>query len=288
MNLRFQARKKLAILGMASMSILTACCKPIDGDNAQPNDSSTAQTTVTTANVPNSEIPLGAQALINAYPNQIKGFDGKNIIFADSSTMLYDDGKKKDFAMRLNDCDIEDMFTDTYAIPDDQPAYQADAGRYRNETLFKKMYGNSATQVEKNLVTVPWFGQKLKFSNINGAADQLKKVAEELATHPDLKKYMKSAGTFYWRKVRGAQRMSAHSYGIAIDIGGNWSDFWQWRNPRANENSKIKYTNRIPLKIAEIFQKHGFIWGGAWYHFDTMHFEYRPEIIEYSRLQGNK
>jgi hypothetical protein len=22
-----------------------------------------------------------------------------------------------------------------------------------------------------------------------------------------------------------------------------------------------------------------FIWGGKWYHHDTMHFEYRPEIV---------
>ena len=32
------------------------------------------------------------------------------------------------------------------------------------------------------------------------------------------------------------------------------------------------------LTIPEIFEKHGFIWGGKWDHFDTMHFEYRPEL----------
>jgi hypothetical protein len=26
--------------------------------------------------------------------------------------------------------------------------------------------------------------------------------------------------------------------------------------------------------VAWIFEKHGFIWGGEWYHYDTMHFEY--------------
>ena len=24
----------------------------------------------------------------------------------------------------------------------------------------------------------------------------------------------------------------------------------------------------------------GFIWGGRWYHYDTMHFEYRPELLD--------
>ncbi|MGC1959145.1 MAG: M15 family metallopeptidase, partial [Pseudolabrys sp.] len=37
--------------------------------------------------------------------------------------------------------------------------------------------------------------------------------------------------------------------------------------------------NRIPIEIVRIFEKQGFIWGGYWYHFDTMHFEYRPELL---------
>ena len=30
---------------------------------------------------------------------------------------------------------------------------------------------------------------------------------------------------------------------------------------------------------AHIFERHGFIWGGKWHHYDTMHFEYRPELL---------
>ena len=44
-------------------------------------------------------------------------------------------------------------------------------------------------------------------------------------------------------------------------------------------NKNVTYTNRIPIEIAEVFEKYGFIWGGKWYHFDTMHFEYRPELL---------
>jgi hypothetical protein len=40
------------------------------------------------------------------------------------------------------------------------------------------------------------------------------------------------------------------------------------------------YRNRMPMEIVEIFEKHGFIWGGKWGHFDTMHFEYRPELLQ--------
>jgi hypothetical protein len=42
---------------------------------------------------------------------------------------------------------------------------------------------------------------------------------------------------------------------------------------------KSPHRNRIPWEIVEIFEKYGFIWGGKWYHCDTMHFEYRPELL---------
>lgn len=233
---------------------------------------------------PEVEIPLGARALIEAYPDFITGYNDGKIIFKDGTEKVYDDGRKKDFAYMLDNSDLEDMFYVPYRQPDGSPEYQEDAGRSRNEALFKKMYGGSAAAVQRTLVSVPWFGQTVKFTNVNGAATQLKKVAEELAQHPELRKYLKSSGTFYWRPVRGAKRLSAHSYGIAFDIGVEYSDYWLWKNKGANENSKLTYANRIPRAIVEIFEKHGFIWGGSWYHYDTMHFEYRPEILRYAEL----
>jgi len=41
----------------------------------------------------------------------------------------------------------------------------------------------------------------------------------------------------------------------------------------------IAFKNELPWEIVRIFEAHGFIWGGKWYHYDTMHFEYRPELI---------
>src|SRR5260370_39823973 len=48
---------------------------------------------------------------------------------------------------------------------------------------------------------------------------------------------------------------------------------------RVRANGRFPYKNEIPWEIVHIFEKHGFIWGGKWYHYDTMHFEYRPEMI---------
>lgn len=129
------------------------------------------------------------------------------------------------------------------------------------------------------MVNVDWFGQKIPFTKVNGASEQLGKVASELENLPQFHKYLTNASSFYWREVRGANRQSAHSYGIAIDISTSYSNYWLWSNPNCSETDKIQYANRIPMEIVKVFEKHGFIWGGKWYHYDTMHFEYRPEFF---------
>ena len=226
-----------------------------------------------------ANIPDGAAILMKAYPEYIKGYEGGKLQLKDGTQMVYDDGRKKSFEQKLDDADPEDMFAFRYDRSGAQPEYLQDAGRSRCEALFKKMYGASPAAVERNLVSVDWFGQKVRFTKINGADKKLRAVAEELKAHPEFKSYFKSEGTYYWRPVRGAKRLSAHSYGMTIDIGGNYKTYWLWSNPGAGETSKVKYENKMPMEIVRIFERHGFIWGGRWYHYDTMHFEYRPEIL---------
>ncbi len=229
-------------------------------------------------NVEVDTIPEFARRVIDAYPAfGITFADGK-LLFSDGTAIVYDDGREKSFTEKLDDCDVEDMFSMTYDVEADIPAYLDDCGRGRCEALFKKMYGRNEAEARSHLVSVKWFGQNIQFTEVNSAADQLKRVAAELAQKPELRKYLTGATTFYWRKVRGANRQSAHSYGIAIDINTSYSNYWLWSNPGKSETAKLKYENRIPIDIVKVFEKYGFIWGGRWYHYDTMHFEYRPEL----------
>lgn len=224
-------------------------------------------------------VPAGARILMDVYPDAGMKYKDGYIVFPDGERILYDDGKKKSFIVMLDNSDVEDMFSMRYDTVSPKPGYLSDAGRSRCEALFKKMYGKSASEVSSRMETVDWFGQKIKFTKVNGASRQLRKVAAELKTKPHLAKYLKPASTFYWRNVRGAKRMSAHSYGIAIDINVKMSDYWLWANKGKGETAKISYKNRIPPELVRIFEKHGFVWGGRWYHYDTMHFEYRPEQL---------
>lgn len=164
------------------------------------------------------------------------------------------------------------------------PARNDDPGRVRYTPFFNKIYGNCKKgEVSKALVNVVWKSnnraKNIKFSKINGAARQLQKVADELNALPqEFHKYLwPISGTYNCRKIAGTNRFSTHSYGIAIDLNAKQADYWRWSKP--NKAGLRPYKNRVPWEIVAIFEKHGFIWGGKWYHYDSMHFEYRPELI---------
>lgn len=267
------------LIGLVLMGVTLNC-----SSKPKQNDASSVLTEAVASSPENKaatgDIPPGAKALMKAYPDFVKGYRDNKLIMADGSTLVYDDGKEKTFDQRLNNADPEDMFTIPYDTNNWAPGYLHDPGRIRCEALYKKMYGASAAAVQRTLVPVKWFGQTVRFTKVNGAADALRKVAAELAKHPELKKYLKSSGSFYWRQVRFANRLSAHSFGMTIDIGVNYSDYWGFKTRNHSETTKgIKYYNRFPRTLVQIFEKHGFVWGGRWYHYDTMHFEYRPEYF---------
>ena len=232
-----------------------------------------------------AQIPFGVRSLMMAYPDFVIGYENDTLLLFGGKGMLYDDRREKSFEEKLDDADPEDMFSFAYDRTGRQPDYLQDAGRSRCETLFKMMYGSTEKDVRQNLTQVEWFGEKVLFTRVNGAADSLCAVAKELTNHSELLPYLKSGGSFVWRKVRGANRQSAHSYGIAIDVGVSKSDYWLWKNPGKKETDRIVYSNRMPSQLVDIFERHGFIWGGRWYHYDTMHFEFRPEILNSFDLQ---
>jgi len=231
--------------------------------------------------------PAAAQKLIDCYPNFVTGFADNHLVFKDGTKMLWDDGlKNKTRQQILDHPDIKDMFQQQYPTgKTGTPPKNFDPGRVRNQAFFEKIYGHAQKEVERNLTEITWcpklVGQKITVTKINGVDKQLMQISKELDEHPGLKKYLTNiGGTFTWRNINGTSRHSMHSYGMTIDINTKYSDYWQWACKCTDENAAVKYQNRIPQLIVDTFEKHGFIWGGKWYHFDTMHFEYRPELIK--------
>jgi hypothetical protein len=227
-------------------------------------------------------IPDNVKKLMRYYP-EIIDFKENRLIFNDKSSLIYDDKKIKETKDLIENPDVEDQFFFEYKNDDSSP--KNDAGRIRNEAFFKKIYGSSKNEVEKKLVEIIWcpklVNQKIKVTNVNGIDKIVEKLSSELDKHPEFKDYISGiAGTFNWRKIAGTNRLSMHSFGMTIDINTKYSNYWQWDCKCKDEAVKLNYKNRIPKKIVAIFEKYGFIWGGNWNHYDTMHFEYRPELID--------
>lgn len=153
-----------------------------------------------------------------------------------------------------------------------------DPGRVRIEQLFFTTYGASRSEVFDHLSKVRFFGLRYPFHEL--AAEPLRRVVARLEpqvqTNPALKPFLTDiGGTFIWRKIARSKNLSAHAFGIAIDLNVERAHYWRW----TRRGEAMVWKNRIPQEIVDAFEAEGFIWGGRWVHFDTMHFEYRPELL---------
>jgi hypothetical protein len=107
-------------------------------------------------------------------------------------------------------------------------------------------------------------------------------------TDPQVRAWMNNISSlegWSWRNIADTQSRSYHSYGLAVDIlqksYGGKETYWLWASNRKADWWNISYNERHhpPAAVIKAFEKYGFIWGGKWLYFDTMHFEYRPEIL---------
>lgn len=237
------------------------------------------------------------QRLEKAYPDLIKRATKRCVTWIDGTeTTVQDSDSNKSMLEKLEDPSLADQIEDIhYPVGNisDKAIMQAkaDPGRIRYEPFFEKMYGYSQDTVKKHLRVIYWmpkvFGKRypLEVTTVNGIDQRFQRISDELEKLPrSYYKYLANpGGTYNWRVVDGADYLSPHSYGIAIDINPKYSNYWEWDLEHANklpkETTEVTYHNQIPFRIVEIFEKNGFIWGGKWYHYDTMHFEYRPELL---------
>jgi hypothetical protein len=226
----------------------------------------------------------GPADLARAYPEHVASVDATHVVLRNGTRLRISDGiEGKTAAERIRRPDIDDMFAWPYrpGRPAGPPAPDEDPGRARYEPFFDYVYGDCTRgEVTSRLRPVRWMpsrgGATLMVNRANGVADRLEAVIRELERLPPaMTRYLvPAAGTYNCRFIEGTRQRSMHAYGVAIDISTAHSDYWRWAGGEG-----ARYRNRIPFEIVEIFERHGFIWGGKWGHFDTMHFEYRPELM---------
>jgi peptidoglycan L-alanyl-D-glutamate endopeptidase CwlK len=231
------------------------------------------------------------ECLQRAYPNYIKkiidsntyeNINGLKLAFSSSRTFVnYDD--------MLDNADLKAQLSQRYFVgkPNASPDIDFEPGRIRSDIFFRELYGSDKSNIEKSLVAVWWppCNCKVFFNSKHGAAKALEALGEEIKSDEKIKLYLqKPNGTFNYRNIAGTKRLSPHSHGIAIDFTfPKNNEYWQWGkrvNGRVNFPTTA-YENETLMKVVVAFEKYGFIWGGKWYHYDTIHFEYRPELVKF-------
>lgn len=216
------------------------------------------------------------QDLLRAYPESLAGFDGTDLVWRDGTRMPVGPAHPGwTEAEKQQAGSIADMLAVDYPAGAPATPPTTDPGRVRNQAFFDKLYGDChAGEVAPRLVRVGWMGHQVSVSPENGLDRALAAVARELdALPPELHRVLwPIGGTYNCRAIAGTGQTSMHSWGAAIDVNTAYSDYWRWSRTGA-------WRDRIPPEVVAVFERHGFIWGGRWAHFDTMHFEYRPELL---------
>jgi hypothetical protein len=225
-------------------------------------------------------------ALVAAYPDHLAAHEGNDLIWKDGTRMPIANGRAdKTFQHLLEWPDIKDQFAFRYPLGPNvaPPDVNEDPGRIRFEPFFAKMYGDCRKgEVSKRLKPVAWLpkrgGGRVSITSVNNVDERLAAVVKELDTlSSDMTKFLvPSAGTYNCRTIRNTPRLSVHAFAAAIDINDKQADYWESLKDRSGA---FAWRNRVPGAIGEIFERRGFIWGAKWFHVDSMHFEYRPELI---------
>lgn len=228
-----------------------------------------------------------ADCLTHAYPDIVSVLNAQ-VVFKNGKTLALGTVSNAPFTTRLNNASIADQLSQTYPLDFVVPKQYQDAGRLRNDAFFKALYGANEKEVRANMTQITWrpSGKTLSFNKRNNASVQLQKVGDEIAKNKELSAYVsKSLGTLNWRVIAGTNRLSSHSFGVAVDfhLPKHLHKYWRW-DGCTSENKACPYPTALLgdhklQQVVKIFEKHGFIWGGKWASYDSPHFEYRPELL---------
>ena len=233
-----------------------------------------------------------AVALETAYPGLYVDEAQGNVHMPDGGTVLPLGGiTGRDPAQRLETPTIAEQFFYTYPLSFDLAPRQTpweDPGRLRNQAFFQSLYFSSQAQAATAMRTVRYAptGTRFFLTDKTCAATQLDAALSAIAAQEtDYSRFFRNVGgSFNWRRIAGTDRLSAHSFGAALDLNADLGGYWRWSG--ASAGAAGAYNNQIPEGIVAELERYGFVWGGKWHHFDGMHFEYRPELILHARLTG--
>jgi hypothetical protein len=113
------------------------------------------------------------------------------------------------------------------------------------------------------------------------------RIREIAVGDPEIQGWIKnltSVTGWNWRNIAGSENRSFHAYGAAVDLllksQTGLETYRQWTAAKGIDWRTVPTGSRQnpPAPVIRAFEEQGFIWGGKWSRYDTMHFEYHPEL----------
>jgi hypothetical protein len=203
-----------------------------------------------------------------------------------------------------------------YNYPEDLPPWKAptgeesarfrEAGRSRQtrpskrSTFFFDAVWNVRTRAEawEQVKTIRFLGKETLvhhaiLEELALVEQQINRLAENDEQAQNWIKSISSVTAWNWRNIADIQSRSNHAYGIAVDIlpinsaMRGLETYWLWTEQKKIDWWAVPYRSRYqpPDAVIKAFESYGFIWGGKWTFYDTMHFEYRPELLLLSGIE---
>lgn len=137
---------------------------------------------------------------------------------------------------------------------------------------WKKEHLTTITPAYPLTLAFPPGTQVTKVTCHKKVAESLTRVFEQILAHygsvAEVKKARMHlfAGMYNFRKIRGSNRLSTHSWAISLDIDSA-------RNPQGKPHDESK--GMMPKAVVKIFEAEGWKWGGRFggKRVDCMHFQ---------------
>ena len=243
-------------------------------------------------------------AIILGYPNIIKeyywDFNSSDFVFhINDKKIYYADGKML-FHSNLKNKDLYHTIMYPYLLDPIYDVYDSifNANKNLHVVIRATDFQNAITrnQVPSQLKSVYFLGNKITVhlliaDILSSIEKQILELAKNNIEVSDFLNDIYQVSSYSNRKVQKSENISMHSFGLALDfLHINYDRkavYWQWSKViYPNKWNKLSLENLwlIPKEIVSVFENHGFVWGGKWKKYDTIHFEYRPEIIEYAKI----
>ena len=249
------------------------------------------------------------RALLAAYPNQIEKIELRNgdwALLLRGTWFFYADGKMLPENLLGDSSGInpQPFYNYIKELPAWKKPTPEEAARYkdmannrsknplrRSPHFFDALWRiSNRDEAYQRVKTIRFLGKSVNvhFMIMENLALVEEQIRADAKADPQVQVWLNGINTlegWTWRNIAQTQSRSFHSYGLAVDLlpkslGGK-ETYWLWASKKKPEWWNISYNERYhpPTAVIKAFENYGFVWGGKWLFFDTMHFEYRPEIL---------